>query len=183
MFAAVILSASFYSDRLHRPRRRECRRALRSRVISRTSRISCATSRYSSQSLVRGSSHHPCRVEQEQRRGSIPELLRSECLPASSGFRSPQFVAGKCVLCERRLIGEVRRALGREHTGSGAASYSFGSNESGNLGIVIVARHDLSLLASRGVTPNTTLFCVAGSYSAGFGTAASSYELFYIDIK
>jgi len=30
--AAVILSASFYSDRLHRPRRRECRRALRSRV-------------------------------------------------------------------------------------------------------------------------------------------------------
>ena len=31
-FAAVILSASFYTDRLHRPRRRECRRALRSRV-------------------------------------------------------------------------------------------------------------------------------------------------------
>jgi len=31
-FAAATLSASFYSDRLHRPRRRECRRALRSRV-------------------------------------------------------------------------------------------------------------------------------------------------------
>ena len=31
-FAAATLSASFYTDRLHRPRRRECRRALRSRV-------------------------------------------------------------------------------------------------------------------------------------------------------
>ena len=31
-FAAATLSASFYTYRLHRPRRRECRRALRSRV-------------------------------------------------------------------------------------------------------------------------------------------------------
>jgi hypothetical protein len=45
------------------------------------------------------------------------------------------------------LIGEVRRALGGDHTGSQTASYSFGSDESGNLGIVIVVRHDLSLLA------------------------------------
>jgi hypothetical protein len=34
-----------------------------------------------------------------------------------------------------------------DHTGSGTASYSFVSEESGNLDIAIVVRHDLSLLA------------------------------------
>jgi hypothetical protein len=50
-------------------------------------------------------------------------------------------------LFKRRLIGAVRRALGGDHTGSGTAGYSFGSDESGNLGIAIVVGHDLSLLA------------------------------------
>jgi hypothetical protein len=45
---------------------------------------------------------------------------------------------------ERGLIGGVRRALGRDHTGSRTASYTFGADESGYLGIAIVVRHDLS---------------------------------------
>jgi hypothetical protein len=71
----------------------------------------------------------------------------AEALPSSGDFRPQQLVAGFGVLFERRLIGEVRRALGGDHTGCRTASYSFGSDESGNLGIAIVARHDLSLLA------------------------------------
>jgi hypothetical protein len=65
----------------------------------------------------------------------------------SGEFRPQQLVVGTCVLLERRLIGEVRRALGRDHTGSGTASHSFGLDESGNLGIAIVVRQGLSLLS------------------------------------
>jgi len=68
-------------------------------------------------------------------------------LPASGDFRPQQLVAGICVLLERRLIGAVRRALGGDHARGGTARYSFGSDESGNLGIAIVVRHDLSLRA------------------------------------
>jgi len=89
----------------------------------------------------------PLQVNGERRRGSIPKPQRAENLPAGGDFRPQQLLAGICVLCERRLIGEVRRALSGDHTRSGTASYSFGSDESGNLGIAIVARHDLSLLA------------------------------------
>jgi len=53
-------------------------------------------------------------------------------------------VASNFVLFERGLIGGVRRALGRDHTGSRTASYTFGADESGYLGIAIVVRHDLS---------------------------------------
>jgi hypothetical protein len=67
-------------------------------------------------------------------------------LPANGDFRPQQF-AGERVLFERRLIGPVRRALRGDRTRSGTAGYSFGSDESGNLGIAIVLRHDLSLLA------------------------------------
>jgi hypothetical protein len=77
----------------------------------------------------------------------MPEPQRAEDLPASGDFRPQQLVAGNCVLFERRLIGEVRRALGGDHTGSRTASYSFGSDESGYLSIAIVVRHDLPLLA------------------------------------
>jgi len=68
-------------------------------------------------------------------------------LLASGKFHSPQLVAGNFVLFERSLIGGVRRALGGDHTRSGAASYTFGEDESGNLGIAIVVRHDLPLPA------------------------------------
>ena len=78
--------------------------------------------------------------------GLIPNPQRAENLPSSCAFRPQQF-AGNCVLFERRLIRAVRRALGGDHTSSGTAGYSFGADESGNLGIAIVVRHDLSLLA------------------------------------
>jgi hypothetical protein len=81
--------------------------------------------------------------------GSVPEPQKSETLPASSDFCPQQLVAGDCVLFERRLVGEVRRALGSDYAGSRTASYSFGLDESGNLGIAIVVRHDLSLLAGK----------------------------------
>ena len=83
---------------------------------------------------------------QERYPGLIPNPQRAENLPSSCAFRPQQF-AGNCILCERRLIGEARRALRGDHTGSGTASYSFVSEESGNLDIAIVVRHDLSLLA------------------------------------
>jgi hypothetical protein len=78
--------------------------------------------------------------------GLIPNPQRAENLPTSCAFRPQQF-AGNCVLFERRLIRAVGRALGGDHTSSGTAGYSFGADESGNLGIAIVVRHDLSLLA------------------------------------
>jgi len=78
--------------------------------------------------------------------GSIPNPQRAENMPPRCACRPQQF-AGNCILCERRLIGEARRALCGDHTGSGTASYSFVSEESGNLDIAIVVRHDLSLLA------------------------------------
>jgi hypothetical protein len=65
-------------------------------------------------------------------------------------------IRGQLHNLQRRLIGEARRALRGDHTGSGTASYSFVSEESGNLDIAIVVRHDLS--PSRGLTPNTALF-------------------------
>jgi hypothetical protein len=37
--------------------------------------------------------------------------------------------------------------LGGDHTGSRTASYSVGSDESGNFGIAIVVRHDCLLIA------------------------------------
>ena len=80
-------------------------------------------------------------------RGSIPEPQRAEDLPASADLAPRQFIASKCVLFERCLIGEVRRPLGGDRTGSRTPSYSLGSDESGNLGIAIVVRHVLSLLA------------------------------------
>jgi hypothetical protein len=83
---------------------------------------------------------------QERYQGLIPNPQRAENLPSSCAFRPQQF-AGNCVFCERRLIGEAGRALRGDHTGSGTASYSFISEESGNLDIAIVVRHDLSLLA------------------------------------
>jgi hypothetical protein len=80
---------------------------------------------------------------QERYPGLIPNPQRAENLPSSCAFRPQQF-AGNSILCERRLIGEARRALRGDHTGSGTASYSFVSEESGNLDIAIVVRHDLS---------------------------------------
>jgi hypothetical protein len=78
---------------------------------------------------------------------SSPKPPRAERIPAIGDFHPQQLVLGNCVLCERRLIGEARRALGGDHTRSGTASYTFGSDESGNLRVAIVVRHDLSLLA------------------------------------
>jgi len=66
---------------------------------------------------------------------------------ASGDFHPPQFVARNFVPFERSLIGGLRRALGGEHTRSRAASYTFGEDESGNLGVAIVVRHDLPLPA------------------------------------
>src|SRR3984893_17940684 len=83
---------------------------------------------------------------QELYPGLIPNPQRAETLPSSCAFRPQQF-AGNCVLFERRLIRAVRRAFGGDHTSSGTAGYSFGADESGNLGIAIVVKHDLSLLA------------------------------------
>ena len=66
---------------------------------------------------------------------------------ASGDFHPPQFVARNFVPFERSLIGGLRRALGGEHTRSRAASYTFGEDEGGNLGVAIVVRHDLPLPA------------------------------------
>jgi len=68
-------------------------------------------------------------------------------LLASGDFHPPQFVARNFVAFERSLIGGVRRPLGGEHARSWAASYTFGEDESGNLGIAIMVRHDLPLPA------------------------------------
>jgi hypothetical protein len=68
-------------------------------------------------------------------------------LLASGDFQPPQFVASNCVLFEGSLIEGVRRALGGEHTRTRAASYTFGEDESGDLGVAIVVRHDLPLPA------------------------------------
>jgi hypothetical protein len=64
-------------------------------------------------------------------------------LLTSGDFHPPQFVARNFVLFERSLIGGVWRPLGGEHTRSRTASYTVGEDESGNLGIAIVVRHDL----------------------------------------
>ena len=66
---------------------------------------------------------------------------------ASGDFHPPQFVARNFVPFERSLIGGVRRALGRDHTGGWTTSDTFSADESGNLGIAIVVRHDLPLPA------------------------------------
>jgi hypothetical protein len=79
--------------------------------------------------------------------GSIPEPQGAEDLPASGDLAPRQFIASKRVLFERCLIGEVRRPLGGDRTGSRTASYSLGSDESGNFGIAIVVRHDCLLIA------------------------------------
>jgi hypothetical protein len=76
-----------------------------------------------------------------------PKPQQAESSPAITDLCSQQLVARICVLLERRLIGGVRRALGGDHARGGTASYSFGSDESGNLGIAIVVRHNLSLRA------------------------------------
>jgi hypothetical protein len=68
-------------------------------------------------------------------------------LLASGDFHPPQFVASNSVLFEGSLIEGVRRTLGGERTRSRAASYTFGEDESGNLGVAIVVRHDLPLPA------------------------------------
>ena len=68
-------------------------------------------------------------------------------LVASGEFRPPQLIASNCVLSERSLVAGVRRSLGGGHTGCGTTNYPFGMDESGNLGIAIVVRHDLPLLA------------------------------------
>jgi len=65
-------------------------------------------------------------------------------LLASGDFHPPQLVASNFVPFERSLIGGVRRALGRDHTGGWTTSDTFSADESGNLGIAIVVRHDLS---------------------------------------
>jgi hypothetical protein len=53
-------------------------------------------------------------------------------------------------------------------------------DESGNLGITIVVKHDLPLLA--GITPNAALLCCA-LVSTGSVAPAPNYELFYINIE
>ena len=80
-------------------------------------------------------------------RDPIARPPRGERLLSSGDFHPPQFVARNFVLFERSLIGGVRRTLGGEHTRSRTASYTFGEDESGNLGIAIVMRHDLPLPA------------------------------------
>ena len=80
------------------------------------------------------------------------DLVTSTASGASStvrqDFHPQRLVAGIGVFGERRLIGEVRRALGGDHTGSGTSSYSPGTDECGNFGIAIVAIHNLSLSRS-----------------------------------
>src|SRR5712672_2166803 len=78
-------------------------------------------------------------------RDPIARPPRGERLLASGDFHPPQFVASNCVLFEGSLIEGVRRTLGGERTRSRTASYTFGEDESGNLGVVIVVRHDLPL--------------------------------------
>jgi hypothetical protein len=68
-------------------------------------------------------------------------------LLASGDFHPPQFVASNCVLFKGSLIEGVRRTLDGERTRSRAASYTFGEDECGNLGVAIVVRHDLPLPA------------------------------------
>jgi hypothetical protein len=65
-------------------------------------------------------------------------------LLASGDVHPPQLVTSNFVLFEGGLIGGVRRALGRDHTGGWTTSDTFSADESGNLGIAIVVRHDLS---------------------------------------
>jgi hypothetical protein len=80
-------------------------------------------------------------------RDPIARPPRGERSLASGDFHPPQFVARNFVPFERSLIGGVRRPLGGDHTRSRTASYTFGEDESGNLGIAIVMRHDLPLPA------------------------------------
>jgi hypothetical protein len=94
----------------------------------------------------------------KKRRSSIPKPQSAESLPASSDLLPQQLIAGSCVLLERRLIREVGRTLGGDHARGGTASYSFGSDKSGNLGIAIVVRHDLSLRAGEN-RENCAILC------------------------
>jgi hypothetical protein len=80
-------------------------------------------------------------------RDPIARPPRGERSLASGDFHPPQFVARNFVPFKRSLIGGVRRPLGGDHTRSRTASYTFGEDESGNLGIAIVMRHDLPLPA------------------------------------
>jgi hypothetical protein len=72
---------------------------------------------------------------------------RADSLLASGDFLPPQLLANNFVPLKRSLIGGVRRPLCGDHTRSRTASYTFGEDESGNLGIAIVVRHDLPLPA------------------------------------
>src|SRR5437660_424488 len=90
-------------------------------------------------------------------RDPIAGTPRAERLLASGKVQPPQLVAGNFVLFERSLIGGVRQALGGDRTRSRAASYTFRADESGNLSIAVVLRHDLP---SSRITPNAALFGV-----------------------
>ena len=92
--------------------------------------------------------------------GSIPGPQGAEDLPASGDLAPRQFIASKCVLLERCLIGEVRRPLGGDRTGSRTESYSLGSDESGNFGIAIVVRHDCPLIAGHSEDGALLVLCL-----------------------
>jgi hypothetical protein len=98
---------------------------------------------------------------------------------ASGDFHPPQFVARNFVPFERSLIGGLRRALGGEHTRSRTASYTFGADESGNLGVAIVVRHDLPFPRDNS---EQALFCAVPWYGTGSGNCSPSYELFHRNI-
>jgi hypothetical protein len=113
--------------------------------------------------------------------GSIPGPQGAENLPASGALRPQQFLAGTCVLFEGCLISEMRRALGGDHTRSRTASYSVGSDESGDFGIAIVVRHDCLLIAAH--FEHGAVFGAVRSFKTGSGVPAESYELIYIENK
>ena len=82
---------------------------------------------------------------------------------------------------KRSLIGGVRRPLGGDHTRSRTASYTFGEDESGNLGIAIVVRHDLPLPAGKLRTGALLCWCLGTALD--LATVHLNYELFHIEIK
>ena len=103
---------------------------------------------------------------------------RAERLLTSGDLHPPQLVAGNFALFERSLIGGVRRALGGDHTRSGAASYTFRADESGNLSIAVVVRHDLP--SSRDNSERGALWCLPLNST---GSAHSFIELLAISQK
>src|SRR6266446_6163256 len=103
---------------------------------------------------------------------------RGERLLASGDLHPPQLVAGNFVLFECSLIGRVRQALGGDHTRSRAASYTFRPDESGNLSIAVVVRHDLP--SSRDNSERGALWCVPLNST---GSAHSFIELLAISQK